>query len=72
MVRDRPERRLAAVAAPTLVVRGERDAIVSREWARRVAAGVRDGRLAEVPTSAHAVNYAAPDALASLVREHVL
>jgi pimeloyl-ACP methyl ester carboxylesterase len=72
MVRDRPEERLAAVAAPTLVVRGERDAIVSREWTRRVAAGVPDGRLVEVPTSAHAVNYAAPDALASLVREHLL
>jgi 2-hydroxy-6-oxonona-2,4-dienedioate hydrolase len=68
MVRDRPEEKLPAVAAPTLVVRGERDAIVSREWAARVASGVQGGRLVEVPGSGHAVNYAAPDALADLVR----
>jgi 2-hydroxy-6-oxonona-2,4-dienedioate hydrolase len=68
MVRDRPEDTLSAVTVPTLVVRGSRDAIVSRSWADRVAAGVARGELVEVEGSAHAVNYAAPDALAALVR----
>ena len=72
MVRDRPEERLRAVSAPTLVVRGERDAIVSRAWAERIARGVQNGRLVEVPGSGHTVNYAAPEALARLVREHLL
>jgi 2-hydroxy-6-oxonona-2,4-dienedioate hydrolase len=71
MVRDRPEDRLAAVEAPTLVVRGERDPIVPRAWAELVARGVQRGRLVEVPASGHAVNYAAPDALARLVREQL-
>jgi 2-hydroxy-6-oxonona-2,4-dienedioate hydrolase len=69
MVRDRPEDRLAGVTAPTLVVRGERDPIVSHAWAERVAGGVQNGRLVEVHGVPHVVNYAAPDALAQLVRE---
>jgi 2-hydroxy-6-oxonona-2,4-dienedioate hydrolase len=68
MVRDRPEEKLGAVTAPTLVVRGERDAIVSHGWAAQIAAGVRNGRLVEVRGSGHAVNYAAPEALAELLR----
>ena len=66
MLRDRMELKLPYVQAPTLVVRGARDPIVSRRWAEEVAATLPAGRLEEVPGVAHAVNYSAPDALARL------
>jgi 2-hydroxy-6-oxonona-2,4-dienedioate hydrolase len=69
MVEDAPEEKLARVTAPTLVVRGARDAIVPRRWAEELVAGLADGRLAEIPGAPHAVNYAAPDALARLTLE---
>ncbi len=66
MLRDPVERKLSRVRAPTLVVRGDRDPIVSRRWAKVVAATLPRGRLVEVPGAAHAVNYNAPDALTRL------
>jgi 2-hydroxy-6-oxonona-2,4-dienedioate hydrolase len=69
MLRDPVETKLARVQAPTLVVRGTRDPIVPRAWAEEVAAGLPHGRLVEVTGSAHAVNYAAPEALARLTLE---
>ena len=69
MVRDPVELKLAQVHAPTLVVRGARDVIVPRAWASDVAAALPRGRLVEIPGSPHAVNYAAPEALARLTLE---
>ena len=66
MVRDPVEEKLPRVLAPTLVVRGSRDPIVPRVWAEEFAALVPDGRVTEVPGAPHAVNYAAPAALARL------
>lgn len=66
---DPVEAKLPEVRAPTLVVRGARDQIVSRRWAEEVAAGLPRGRLAVVPGKAHAVNYNAPAELARLVRD---
>lgn len=66
MIRDPVEEKLALVRAPALVVRGTRDPIVPRGWAREVADALPRGRLAEVRGAPHAVNYAAPDALARL------
>jgi 2-hydroxy-6-oxonona-2,4-dienedioate hydrolase len=66
MIRDPVEAKLADVRAPALVVRGTRDPIVPPRWAREVAAALPRGRLAEVRGAPHAVNYAAPDALARL------
>ena len=63
MLTDRLEEWLPRVTAPTVVVRGARDAIVSQEWAEEVAALLPQGRLHVIPGSSHAVNYAAPDAL---------
>jgi pimeloyl-ACP methyl ester carboxylesterase len=67
MVRDRIETKLPRVESPTLVVRGERDPIVPRPWAAAVAAALPCGRLVEVAGAAHALNFAAPDALAELL-----
>jgi 2-hydroxy-6-oxonona-2,4-dienedioate hydrolase len=61
------EERLPLVQAPALVVRGERDAFVSPEWARRVAALLPRGRLSVLPGVAHAAHYAAPDRTAALI-----
>jgi pimeloyl-ACP methyl ester carboxylesterase len=69
MISDPVEAKLAAVQAPTLVVRGGRDPIVPHAWAEEVAHGLPRGRLAEVLEAAHAVNYSAPDALARLTLE---
>lgn len=68
---DPVEEKLPRVAVPTLVVRGERDAIVSERWAKEAARLLPRGRLVVVPGKAHAVNYNAPAALARIVEEFV-
>lgn len=62
------EDELPSVHAPTLVVRGERDAFVSPAWAERVTRLLPHGELATIAGAPHAANYSAPEALASLVR----
>lgn len=63
---DRPEDKLPRVLAPVLVVRGERDGFITREWAEEVAAAAPNGRFAQVRGTAHAVNFTAPEELARL------
>lgn len=65
------ERRLPAVAAPTLVVRGARDPIAPRRWVEEAASLAPKGRAAVIPGAAHAAHFAAPAALARLVRGFV-
>jgi pimeloyl-ACP methyl ester carboxylesterase len=65
---DRVEERLGAVAAPTLVIRGEHDRLCTQAWGERLAAGIPGARLAVVRGRAHAVHYSAPDDVAALVR----
>ena len=57
--RHRIERTLPKVEVPTLVVRGEHDPLVPREWAQRAADLLPNGRLVEVPGAGHAVNHGA-------------
>lgn len=68
MLRDPVEAKLVRVGAPVLVVRGARDAIVSRRWAWEVAELLQQGRYVEVEDASHAVNYAAPQELARLIQ----
>ncbi|MCP2260661.1 Pimeloyl-ACP methyl ester carboxylesterase [Streptoalloteichus tenebrarius] len=56
------------VSAPTLVVRGERDALVTAEWAARVTNALPHGGLVTLRGAAHTANQAAPEALARVVR----
>lgn len=65
---DHIEDDLPLVHAPTLVVRGERDAFVSPAWAKRVADLLSKGELATLAGASHAANYSAPDELALVVR----
>jgi pimeloyl-ACP methyl ester carboxylesterase len=65
---DPIEDKLPLVQAPTLVVRGGRDRIVPQAWAEEVTRLLPRGRLAVVAGAPHTVNFAAPGALAELVR----
>jgi len=67
MLRDRIGERLPWVRAPTLVVRGARDAIVSAAWAEEVPRRLPDARLVTIPGAAHAVNFNAPLELTRVV-----
>jgi 2-hydroxy-6-oxonona-2,4-dienedioate hydrolase len=66
---DRMELRLPAIDQPTVVVHGERDGFVSREWAQKVAALLPNGRLVVVPGQPHAVHFTRPDLVARIVRD---
>jgi len=67
MLRDRMENRLPKVIAPVLVVRGDRDPIVSESWAEQVARLAPQGRLIVVPGAAHTMNHYRVEQLAQLV-----
>jgi pimeloyl-ACP methyl ester carboxylesterase len=68
---DRMELRLPAIEQPTVVVHGERDGFVSREWAQKVAALLPNGRLVVVPGQPHAVHFTKPALVAGIVRDLV-
>lgn len=68
MLRHPVAERLAHVAAPAVVVRGEHDTICSRPWAE-LAAGVVRGRLVEVAGAAHAVHWSHPGTIVQVVEE---
>jgi pimeloyl-ACP methyl ester carboxylesterase len=63
----RIEERIALTDAPVVVVRGERDPLVPRRWARRLADAAPQGRCHEVPGAAHAVHHGRPEAVADLL-----
>ena len=66
---DRMEERLPSIEQPTVVVHGEGDAFVSREWAEQVAGLLPRGRLVVVPGEPHAIPYTKPELVAGIVRE---
>jgi pimeloyl-ACP methyl ester carboxylesterase len=68
-LRDRIEDRLPAVTAPTLVLRGERDALVPGAWAEEVTRLIPRARLVTVPGSPHMVPFRQPGALAAQVTD---
>jgi pimeloyl-ACP methyl ester carboxylesterase len=57
MLADRIEDRLPLCDVPTLVVRGERDPIVPREWAQQITDLLPDAKLIEIPRTPHIVQY---------------
>jgi pimeloyl-ACP methyl ester carboxylesterase len=65
-LRDPIEHHMPRLAAPVLVVRGERDRIVPAEWAHRLAALAPHGQTAQIAGAAHTVDFAAPEELAHL------
>lgn len=67
-VRDPVELHLPHIAAPTLVVRGTRDTVVSQRWAEEVARLLPQGHLVVLPGAAHDLTYSSAAALARVIR----
>jgi pimeloyl-ACP methyl ester carboxylesterase len=67
MLAHRLDERLPLVGAPVVVVRGERDPIVSAPWAERLAE-LAGTRLRTVPGAAHCAHFTAPWAVVAEVR----
>jgi 2-hydroxy-6-oxonona-2,4-dienedioate hydrolase len=65
---DRMEDRLPQLDVPALVIRGEKDRIVSQEWAAEVARLLPQGRLEVVEGGFHALNFSSPERFAAIVR----
>jgi pimeloyl-ACP methyl ester carboxylesterase len=61
------EDRVAEVALPVLVVRGERDPVAKGDWARRLAAQA-NAPLAEIPGCGHVVQHLATEKVAEVIR----
>ncbi|QNE47088.1 alpha/beta hydrolase [Glaciihabitans sp. INWT7] len=69
LVGDHMEDRLPEIEARTLVLRGDRDPIVPRPWAERVAELLPHGTYADV-AGPHIVMHSDPVRIASLITEH--
>jgi 2-hydroxy-6-oxonona-2,4-dienedioate hydrolase len=60
------------VTAPTLVVRGSRDPIVSQQWVEKLTRLLPDGQLRVLPGAPHAANFTEPLQLARVVSPFLL
>jgi 2-hydroxy-6-oxonona-2,4-dienedioate hydrolase len=65
---DRIEEKLPRITAPSLVVRGERDAVAPQAWAEEVASLLGAEAVRVIPGKGHAPNYSAPDELMRILR----
>ena len=63
--------RLRAITAPTLVVWGDRDAIVPREHADRVTAAIPGAQLRWLEGCGHSPAGEQPEVLAAVIDEHL-
>jgi pimeloyl-ACP methyl ester carboxylesterase len=63
--------RLAEIAAPTLLIVGDRDYAEKLDHARRMAAEISNARMEIVPGVAHMVNLEAPELFNRLVLGHL-
>ena len=70
MLEHRIELVLPEIAAPTLVIRGERDRIVPRYWGEEVAALTPDGHYVEVPGRGHEAMVDTGRRVAWLIARH--
>ncbi|THG33196.1 alpha/beta fold hydrolase [Naasia lichenicola] len=64
------EEALPAIAAHTLVIRGEYDAVAPRDWVEQVGELLPSSRLWEIPGAAHSVMYAHAEEVADLCVAH--
>lgn len=68
---DYTEEKLAAIQAPTLVVRGDRDRVAPQRWVEAITARLAKGQLYVIPKGPHCVNYTTPGALTQVVQRFV-
>jgi pimeloyl-ACP methyl ester carboxylesterase len=67
VVRYRIEDDLPQLAVPTLLVRGEHDAVAPRRWVDEAARRAGGRRVVEIPWWGHAVNYSAAGPLVEAI-----
>jgi 2-hydroxy-6-oxonona-2,4-dienedioate hydrolase len=67
MMADHELETIARVRAPAIVVRGERDAVVPRDWADVVSNALGAGPAHQVEGWGHALNFSAPDELLQII-----
>ena len=61
-MRDDPiEQKLPRIAAPVLLVRGEKDPIAPQRWIEEASRLLRTDRVAVIPGWGHAVPFSAPE-----------
>jgi 2-hydroxy-6-oxonona-2,4-dienedioate hydrolase len=65
---DPIETKLAHVPQPVLVVRGERDPIVTQRWAEQMVQLLPRGRLEVIPGAPHGANFSTAPDLARVIR----
>ena len=65
---DYSEEKLAAITAPTLVVRGEWDRVAPQRWVAEIVQRLPHGRATVIDGGPHCVNYTTPDALVQVVQ----
>ncbi|MDL5486090.1 alpha/beta fold hydrolase [Microbacterium sp. zg-Y1211] len=61
------EQRVADLAVPLQVIRGQRDPVARADWCRRLADAASDATVVEIPAAAHIVQHTAPRAVASAI-----
>jgi len=64
MFRDRIEKQLPRITAPTLVLRGEYDSIAPDRWGKAAVGLLVFGEYSIIPGVAHCVHYTAPEIVA--------
>ena len=69
MFKDRIEEKLPHVKAPTMLVRGENDTIVTPRWFGEAARLVRAEQVVVIPGWGHAVQYSAADQFVAAVAD---
>jgi pimeloyl-ACP methyl ester carboxylesterase len=67
MMRYPTERRVTAVTAPVLVLRGGSDPVAGEEWCRMLARNAGDGELLQLPRHRHVVQMSAPRSVAAAI-----
>ncbi|MFW6188751.1 MAG: alpha/beta fold hydrolase [Actinomycetota bacterium] len=65
MLRDRIEQDVRGCTVPGLVVRGQRDPVAPRRWARHLARTAPDARFLEIPGAPHNAQHTHPGELAA-------
>lgn len=70
-VNDRPEEKLSTLLLPTLVIRGEKDGLVSETWAEHITRLLPQGTLAVIPGSSHVTHSTSSSQTADVLRTFI-
>lgn len=62
---------MSRITQPTLIIRGDRDPLISGEWAQRLATVLPSGSLTTIARAPHALIYSALEPFVSAVRHFV-